>query len=159
MTKAWLWGFALAVLLSTSGVLIVRASDHDDGEFDEKGRAYALTDLYAFREDWHDSTGDSGNLILVMNTSPRSLPKQQYFFSTKARYEFHIKRVTDRTVAYSSGEDVLMRLGFTAPDADDKQTPYPQSEQPGFYLWLRRAIFSVLIRLRWLAKHKVKVTS
>src|SRR5688500_18723969 len=122
MTKAWVLGIVAAVLLSTAGVIVVRASDHDDGEFDEKGRSYALTDLYVFREDWHSGVaGDSANLILVMNTSPRSLPQQQYYFSTKARYEFHIKRVGDRTVAYTSGEDVLLRFTFSAPDTEKKQ--------------------------------------
>jgi hypothetical protein len=47
----------------------------------------------------------------------------------------------------------------SAPDADDEQPPSPQSKQPGLYVRLRRAIISVLIRLRWLAKHKVKATS
>ena len=62
------------------------ASDHDDGENDNKARALNITDVYAFREDWQTgNAGDSGNLIVIMNTNPRSMARQQYYFSTNAR--------------------------------------------------------------------------
>ena len=74
---------AVLVLGTGLGLFTVQASDHDDGELDLKGRALNLTDVYAFRED--SQTGnpfDQNNLILVMNTHPRSLARQQYYYYT-----------------------------------------------------------------------------
>src|SRR5438045_2060683 len=71
------------------------ASDHDDGETAIKSRNRNITDVYAFREDWQDSAGSNANLVLIMCTNPRSVPRQQYFFDDTARYEFHICRVAD----------------------------------------------------------------
>lgn len=112
---------AIAVIFS----LQVKASDHDDGEIDLKGRSLNLTDLYVFRED--NQTGnpaDQGNLILTMNTNPRSLPNQQYFFSSQALYDFHITRVpannkTDKPVGK---DDVILRFKFSAPLASGRQS-------------------------------------
>lgn len=95
---------------------VARASDHDDGENDIKSRSLNLTDLFVFREDWHTGSGaDSGKLVLIMNTNPRSLPQQQYYFSTNARYEFHIARVADKAKAYTNGDDVDLRFEFGPP--------------------------------------------
>ena len=70
----------------------LQASDHDDGDIDVRSRALSLTDLYVFREKDQNSTAADDDLIFVMNTNPRSLARQQYFFSTEARYEFKITR-------------------------------------------------------------------
>ena len=114
--------FVLGLGLSLGLAWKVRAGGHDDGVEDGKGPAIQLTDQYLFREDWHtNAAGDVGNLILVMNSNPRSLPQQQYYFSSQARYEFHLKRVVDKTVAYSSGEDVILRFNFTDPDVNKQQ--------------------------------------
>ena len=103
----------------------LKASDHDDGEMDGKGRSLNLTDLYAFRED--NQTGnsaDSENLILVMNSNPRSLPGQQYFFSSNARYEFHLSRVldSDKDKRPTGQSDIILRVTFGAPDVNSRQT-------------------------------------
>jgi hypothetical protein len=102
----------------------IHASDHDDGELDLKGRSLNLTDLFVFREDWQDgSQADSGNLVLIMNTNPRSLARQQYNFSTQGRYEFHLGRVTaaNKNVAPTGSSDVLIRFEFGAPKSSAPQ--------------------------------------
>ncbi len=100
------------------------ASDHDDGETERKGRSLNITDVYAFRED--NQTGnpaDAANLILVMNTNPRSLPGQQYFFSTQARYTFHLTRVldADKNKKPTGADDILLTLSFSEPNATGQQ--------------------------------------
>ena len=96
----------------------VQASDHDDGENDNKARALNLTDVYAFREDWQTGvTADAANLIVVMNVNPRSVARQQYYFSNNARYELHFTRVADTNVAPTGLEDVVVRYEFGAPAA------------------------------------------
>lgn len=108
------------MLVAISGTYVgVRASDHDDGEIDLKGRALNLTDLYAFRED--NQTGridDKGNLVLVMNTNPNSLPRQQYFFSTEATYDFHIARVkaNHKNTAPTGNDNIMLRFQFGEPN-------------------------------------------
>ncbi|MEK7358521.1 MAG: DUF4331 family protein [Bdellovibrionota bacterium] len=100
------------------------ASDHDDGEIDLKGRALNITDVYAFREDNQTGVaGDAGNLILIMNTNPRSLPRQQYFFSTSALYQFHLSRVAagDKAKKPTGKADVVLRLQFANPTPDGRQ--------------------------------------
>lgn len=121
----WSPWLSVAALLITIQLLPPSwASDHDDGETELKGRALNITDLYVFRED--NQTGlpaDSPNLVLIMNTNPRSLPGQQYFFSTQARYEFHLSRVTaaNKTQKPKGTNDVLLRFQFGAPQADNTQ--------------------------------------
>ena len=95
------------------------ASDHDDGQADLKGSALNLTDLYVFRED--NQTGkleDKKNLILVMNSAPRSLPRQQYYFSPQAHYEFHLTRVKkeDKNYSPTGKNDIIIRFHFGASD-------------------------------------------
>jgi len=93
------------------------ASDHDDGEIDLKGRSLNLTDVYAFREDSQTgNAADADNLIVIMNSNPRSLARQQYFFSSQARYEFHISRASSRDAAASGADDVLIRITFSEPN-------------------------------------------
>ncbi len=130
MISRRLWIAALAVVAAAAvlvapGLLV--ASDHDDGETDTKGRNVNLTDLYAFREG--DQTGNAAqnsNLILVMNTNPRSVARQQYYFSTRARYEFRIERAASSTAVPTAAglarPDVVLRFEFDGPDSSNQQT-------------------------------------
>lgn len=122
--KIWIFGTVLAGFLGLGIQQSLQASDHDDGEMDLKGRSLNLTDLYAFREDWQDSAGSSSNLVLVMNTNPRSMARQQYYFSTQARYEFHLSRVAaaNKTVAPNGNDDVMIGFEFSAPKANGRQS-------------------------------------
>lgn len=100
----------------------VRASDHDDGETQIKSRNLNLTDLYVFREDWQTgNAADASNLIFIMNTNPRSLPRQQYFFNTQAIYSFHVSRLANRDVAVTGVEDVRFDFSFGAPANNSQQ--------------------------------------
>jgi Domain of unknown function (DUF4331) len=110
-----------ALLVATSLPKSLMASDHDDGEVDTKGRNLNLTDLYAFRERDQNPNASEEDLVLVMNTNPRSVARQQYFFSTNARYEFKITRVADRDATPTGQEDVTLRFEFSAPDNRDQQ--------------------------------------
>jgi hypothetical protein len=110
----------LSGLISTPAAL--RASDHDDGEEPTKGRNRNLTDLFVFREgDQTGNTADNANLIFIMNTNPRSLARQQYFFSSTARYEFHVQRVGDRNTRAKGIDDLVIRFEFGNPNADSQQ--------------------------------------
>lgn len=111
----------VALLAGAIGWVAVRASDHDDGETDRKSRSLNLTDLYVFRENDQDSGAGAGNLVLVMNTNPRSVARQQYYFSTNARYEFHLTQRADKFAAVTGGDDVTLRFEFDAPDASNQQ--------------------------------------
>lgn len=110
-----------AVILSIPSSVL--ASDHDDGEIDVKGRSLNLTDLYVFREfDQVSSLPNNKDLIFIMNSNPRSLPKQQYYFSTQARYEFHVSRVgANKATVPTASDDVKLRFTFGAPDSNDQQ--------------------------------------
>ncbi|MCA9839576.1 MAG: DUF4331 domain-containing protein [Trueperaceae bacterium] len=114
---------ALLCLLSIMSFkfLTVKASDHDDGETDAKGRNLNLTDLYAFRESDQNASASNNDLILVMNTNPRSLPRQQYYFSTNARYEFHLSRVVDNNDMPTGSSEGILRFEFGAPDNNNQQ--------------------------------------
>lgn len=118
--RIWLAGAVLA--LGALGVgFYATASDHDDGESDVKARALNLTDLYVFREKDQNSKITDDNLIFIMNTNPRSVARQQYYFSTNARYEFHISRVADKDAMATGKEDLAIRLEFGKPDAKGQQ--------------------------------------
>lgn len=112
---------ALALL---AGPIVASASDHDDGENSFKARNLNITDVYAFREDWQDTAGNADNLILIMNTNPRSLAQQQYVFNTRASYQFHLSRVDDddKTKAPTGSDDVQIKFTFGVPDAVGKQS-------------------------------------
>jgi hypothetical protein len=112
----------LIVAALSLAVKPVAASDHDDGEADNKGRNLNLTDLYVFREADQNSSMSADDLILVMNTNPRSLPRQQYFFSTNARYEFHISRALVNDDMPTGATEGLIRFEFGAPN-ENKQQP------------------------------------
>jgi Domain of unknown function (DUF4331) len=109
-----------ALLVATGLPKALVASDHDDGEVDTKGRNLNLTDLYAFREKDQNPNAKDGDLILTMNTNPRSVARQQYFFSTNARYEFKLTRVADKEATPTGQEDITLRFEFSAPN-DRKQ--------------------------------------
>ena len=99
----------------------VAASDHDDGEIDTKGRNVNLTDLYVFREQDQNANAKEGDLVLIMNTNPRSLARQQYYFSNNAHYEFKISRVADKNTVPTGKEDVVLRFDFSPPNANGQQ--------------------------------------
>jgi hypothetical protein len=123
MKQAVIWkaGLALAALSLGAFGAFTRASDHDDGESDLKSRALNLTDLYAFRESDQNPSVKDENMILVMNTNPRSIARQQYAFSSKARYEFHVTRVKDKDAMATGKTDMLIRFEFSAPNAKGVQ--------------------------------------
>ena len=76
-----------------------------------------------FCEDWQmGNTGDRGNLILVMNTNPRSLPRQHIFQHHRALRAFISAAGTDNTVAASTKDDVVLRFEFGRPDANNIQS-------------------------------------
>ncbi len=113
---------ALTVTLMLGGVAqLTSASDHDDGETDIKGRNLNLTDLYVFREGDQNPRASKDDLVLIMNTNPRSLARQQYFFSTKARYEFKIARAADNEATPTGKPDVTLRFEFSKPNANNQQ--------------------------------------
>jgi hypothetical protein len=115
----WLPAGLLAGLLA----VVVYGSDHDDGENANKERALNLTDLYVFREgDQTGVPGDNNNLIFIMCANPRSVARQQYYWATNARYEFHVSRVpagVDEVV--TAADDVVLRFEFGAPDTSRRQ--------------------------------------
>jgi len=120
--RIWLMAVALAlVVLLLAGAQLLVASDHDDGEMDLKGRALNLTDLYAFRERDHNAAAGESDLVFIMNVNPRSLPRQQYFFSTAAQYDFHVTRAAGNDSAPTGRTDVLLRFEFSAPSRDGSQ--------------------------------------
>ena len=113
-------GLGLA-LIAGFGAMSIMASDHDDGEVDTKGRNLNLTDLYVFREKDQNPGAGAGNLVFIMNTNPRSLARQQYYFSTKARYEFNVTRVTNNDATPTGKPNVVLRFEFDAPNNYNQQ--------------------------------------
>lgn len=107
-------------LLAAAGIATTQfavASDHDDGETDNKARALNLTDHFAFR-----SPTSPDQLSLIMYTNPRSLPGRQYFLSTNARYEFHVSRAASKTAAPTGVDDIVFRFEADAPNAAGVQS-------------------------------------
>lgn len=100
----------------------VKASDHDDGETNIKSRNLNLTDLYVFREDWQSGiAADNTNMVFIMNTNPRSLPRQQYFFNTNAVYSFFVTRRATINDAVTGVPDMAFDFNFGAPSAAGQQ--------------------------------------
>ncbi len=117
-------------LIAAATPKYLRASDHDDGEVDTKGRNLNLTDLFVFREQDQNSNAGAGNLVFVMNTNPRSMPRQPYYFSNRARYEFKVKRVTDKNASPTANDnygtpDITLRFEFSAPTGNN---PFKQQD-------------------------------
>lgn len=119
MQVAVVFSVAIAVPLTAS------ASDHDDGETTFKSRNLSLTDLYAFVENWQDSAGSAGNLVLIMNTNPRSLAQQAYTFNSRALYEFHLSQVKDanKTKAPRGEDDIQIGFAFGRLNPNTKRQP------------------------------------
>lgn len=112
-------GLAAISLMTT---LAVVASDHDDGESDSKSRNVSLTDLYAFREDKEVTGGSNQHLVFLINTNPRSLPQQQYYFSTQAYYDLHVSRAgISKDVAATTNDNIILRFQFGAPNGSNQQ--------------------------------------
>ncbi|WP_200817679.1 DUF4331 family protein, partial [Calothrix rhizosoleniae] len=112
---------SLTVGIATFIPMFVQASDHDDGEVDTKGRNLNLTDLYVFREKDQNPSANGDDLIFVMNTNPRSVARQQYYFSSNARYEFKISRVVNKDATPTGKEDVTLRFKFSRPNSRGEQ--------------------------------------
>jgi hypothetical protein len=104
-----------------AGALFVQASDHDDGESEIKGRNLNITDLYAFREVDQNPSAAADSLVLIMNTNPRSVAGQQYYFSTRARYNFNITRVANNDATPTGIADVVLQFEFDRPDSNNQQ--------------------------------------
>jgi Domain of unknown function (DUF4331) len=118
-------GTAAIALISVAAVVSPRfvvASDHDDGETSTKGRNVNLTDLYVFREQDQNASAKADDLVFVMNTNPRSIARQQYYFSHNARYEFHISRVINKDDIPSGNDDTVLRFEFGKPEANGQQS-------------------------------------
>ncbi len=115
---------AIAVLLVAFNLDLgtIAASDHDDGENDQKARSLNLTDLYVFREVDQNPSASADDLVLIMNTNPRSLARQQYYFSNNARYEFHISRVLGNDEVATGLSEGIVRFEFGPADANGEQT-------------------------------------
>ncbi len=99
--------------------LSISASDHDDGISPLKPLSRNLTDLYVFRED--NQTGmsaDKKNLILIMDSNPRSPAGVQRYFNTNSTYEFHIDALTagQKDSAPTGKHDQMIKFKFHAPD-------------------------------------------
>lgn len=121
-SRQWIVVLALVLVVSVlAGSQLLVASDHDDGEMDLKGRALNITDLYAFRERDQNSAAADGDLVFIMNVNPRSLARQQYYFSTNASYDLHVTRVANNDATPTGQTDVLLRFGFAAPSRDGSQ--------------------------------------
>ncbi|MGB3135557.1 MAG: DUF4331 domain-containing protein [Nodosilinea sp.] len=122
--KAWLTTGLVLGLATTlgAGALFVNASDHDDGESEIKGRNLNLTDLYVFRERDQNASASPDNLVLIMNTNPRSVAGQQYYFSTRAQYTFNISRVSDNDGTPTGLPDVSLQFQFGPPDGNNRQS-------------------------------------
>ena len=110
-----------AALMLGSVAQLSIASDHDDGETDIKGRNLNLTDLYVFRDGDQNPKASTDDLVLIMNTNPRSVARQQYYFSTQARYEFNISRAQDNDATPTGKPDVKIRFRFGKPNAQNQQ--------------------------------------
>ncbi|MBX3170001.1 MAG: DUF4331 family protein [Candidatus Eremiobacteraeota bacterium] len=103
----------------------VKASDHDDGETNIKARNLNLTDLYVFREDWQtgvNAAPANQNMIFIMNTNPRSLPRQQYFFNTNAVYSFFVSRRAGQDDDVTGVPDLAFDFNFGQPSNAGSQS-------------------------------------
>ncbi len=114
---------AILLLIALVSPQFLRASDHDDGETDTKSKNTNLTDLYVFRElDQNPNAGEpAGDLVFVMNSNPRSVARQQYYFSTKARYEFHVSLVANNNDTPTARKDITIRFRFSDPLSTTQQ--------------------------------------
>ncbi len=115
---------ALGVMVAALAAIAPRfvvASDHDDGETSTKGRNVSLTDLYVFREQDQNANARADDLVFVMNTNPRSVARQQYYFSNNTRYEFHVSHVANKDAIPTGKDDMILRFEFGAPGPNAQQ--------------------------------------
>ncbi len=113
-------GIAIATITAIAPRFVV-ASDHDDGETSTKGRNVSLTDLYVFREQDQNASARADDLVFVMNTNPRSIARQQYYFSNNTRYEFHVSHVANKDASPTGKDDMILRFEFGAPGPNAQQ--------------------------------------
>jgi hypothetical protein len=121
-----LGGIVLVGMLGIGGIFLqgLIASDHDDGETDTKTRNLGITDLYVFRESEQNPGASQTDLVFVLNTNPRSVARQQYYFNPNAQYEFRIARVgtqADNNKTPTGETDITLRFEFSPPDANRQQ--------------------------------------
>jgi hypothetical protein len=107
LRNAGLFGIAVAALVGVAHVS--SASDHDDGETDQKSRALNLSDHFTFV--------DGSDLVMTMYFNPRALPSTQYTLSTNARYEFHVSKAATLTTTPTTTDDYVFRFEGAAPNA------------------------------------------
>ncbi len=120
--KPWFSALALVVLAAMLiAPRLLVASNHDDGEMDLKGRALHTTDFFVFREQDQNASAGAGDLVFIMNVNPRSLPRQEYYFSTGAQYDIHVTRVSDKDATPTGKTDALLRFEFAEPAKDGSQ--------------------------------------
>jgi len=124
MARFRFWVSALALIV-LAGLLITPrllvASNHDDGELDLKGRALHTTDFFVFREQDQNASAGAGDLVFIMNVNPRSLPRQEYYFSTAAQYDIHVTRVGDKDMTPTGKTDAMLRFEFAEPAKNGSQ--------------------------------------
>jgi hypothetical protein len=113
-------GVAIVTIAAIAPRFVV-ASDHDDGETSTKGRNVSLTDLYVFREQDQNASARADDLVFVMNTNPRSIARQQYYFSNNTRYEFHVSQVANKDAIPTGKDDLIVRFEFGAPGPNAQQ--------------------------------------
>ncbi len=121
----------ISVFAATAGFMLgsglATASDHDDiTPPGTQTTAPNLTDLYVFRKGEEQGTGTSGDantLVFIMNSFDRLPARQEAFFNTSARYEFHMSRITGdaSTSTPTAAEDAVLRFEFSAPDTNGQQ--------------------------------------
>lgn len=113
-------GFMLGSGLAT-------ASDHDDiTPPGVQTTAPNLTDLYVFRkgeEQASSNNGDPATVVFIMNSYDRLPARQEAFFNTSARYEFHLSRISGdpSTTTPTAAEDAVLRLKFGNPNSNGQQ--------------------------------------
>jgi hypothetical protein len=57
----------------------------------------------------------------VMNTNPRSVARQQYFFNPNARYEFHISQANNKDAIPTGQDNIVLRYEFKQPGPNNQQ--------------------------------------
>lgn len=106
---------------------LATASDHDDiTPPGVQTTSPNLTDLYVFRkgeEQGAVTTGDANTLVFIMNSYDRLPARQEAFFNTNTRYEFHLSRIDGdpSTATPTAAEDAVLRLTFGSPNNNGQQ--------------------------------------
>lgn len=138
LTKKGLFSFMkkilslVSVFAATAGFMLgsglATASDHDDiTPPGTQTTAPNLTDLYVFRkgeEQGTATTGDPNTLVFIMNSYDRLPAREEAFFNTSARYEFHLSRIegsTPSTTTPTAADDAVLRFKFSNPNSNGQQ--------------------------------------